>query len=243
MTKDKDYYNILGLDKNASKEDIKKAYKKLAKKYHPDLNKDNKESEQKFKDISEAASVLGDDEKRKQYDQLGTDYQQFTGHGFDFGDFGFGDSASFDIGDIFDRFFGGSGFGGFSGRRRGPSRGNDLRYDMEMELEDAAFGAEKEITVPRLEPCTKCDGTGAHSKSDIETCPDCEGNGAVRRTQRTPFGMFSTTQTCRKCRGTGKYIRKECEECDGTGLVKKTRKIKNISWRAVCSSKRAAQID
>ena len=126
MSKDKDYYKILGVGKDASKEDIKKAYKKLAKKYHPDLNKENKEAEHKFKDVSEAAAILGDDEKRKQYDQFGTNYEQFTGHGFDFSDFGFGDSASFDVGDIFDKFFGG-GFGGFSGRRRGPRRGNDLK--------------------------------------------------------------------------------------------------------------------
>jgi len=227
MAKDKDYYKILGVEKNASKEEIKKAYKKLAKKHHPDLNKEDKEAEHKFKEVSEAASILGDDDKRKQYDQFGTTYDKFAGHGFDFSDFGFDSGGSnFDLGDLFEGLFSG-GFGGFGGRRRsGPRRGSDLRYDMEITLEDAAFGASKEITVPRLEKCAKCDGTGAHSKSDIVECPECEGRGMYRKTQRTPFGMFSTTTTCGKCRGAGKYIKEECEECDGTGVVRKVRSIK-----------------
>lgn len=230
MSKNKDYYDILGVDRNATKGEIKKAYKKLAKKHHPDLNKDNPESADKFKEINEAAAVLGDDEKRAQYDQFGKGYEQFSGgKGFDFSDFGF-DSGSFsggmfDFGDIFDQFFGG-GFGGLGGRRRKTSkRGSDLRYDMEITLKEAAEGVNKQISIPRLEKCEKCDGSGAKSSSDIIECPSCNGTGTLRKTQRTPFGMFSTTTTCRKCHGAGKYIKEECPACDGTGVIKKTRKI------------------
>ena len=225
MPKDKDYYKMLGVDKSATKDEIKKAYKRLAKKYHPDLNKDGGATE-KFKEINEAAAVLGDDEKRAQYDQFGTTAEQFTGgRGFDFNDFGFdfGDFASFDFGDIFDRFF--SSGSSFGSRRRGPKSGADLRYDIEITLEEAAFGASKQIVVPRLVKCGSCDGTGAESKSDIVECPDCNGNGAVRKTQRTPFGIFSTTTTCRKCRGSGEFVKNVCPECDGTGVIRKNTKI------------------
>ncbi len=226
----KDYYKILGVSKNATKEEIKKAYKQLARKYHPDVNDDPNASE-KFKEINEAAQVLGDDTKRQQYDQFGDaeSFKQASGfRGFDFSDFGFDftDFASFDFGDIFDRFFGGGApFGGRRSRRQ-PSRGADLRYDMEITLEEAAFGAEKEISIPRNEPCPECDGSGAKSENDIVECPDCDGTGVVRRTQRTPFGMFSSTTTCRKCHGEGEYIKKECPNCDGTGIVHERRKIK-----------------
>src|SRR3989338_1328198 len=172
MPKDKDYYKILGVSKNATKEEVKKSYKDLAKKYHPDINKDPDAAE-KFKEVSEAASVLGDDEKRAQYDQFGTTYEKFAGHGFDFSDFGFdsGGFESFDFGDIFDRFFGtGFGFGPRTSKRRA-RRGADLRYDMEITLEDAAFGAVKHISIPKLETCDNCDGSGAESKSDIVNCP------------------------------------------------------------------------
>jgi len=228
----KEYYKILGVPKNATKEEIKKSYKQLAKKYHPDINKDPGATE-KFKEINEAAEVLGDDTKRQQYDQFGDAdaFKQASGFkGFDASDFGFdfSDFASFDFGDIFDRFFGGgSSFGGFSSRRRrGASRGSDLRYDMEIMLEDAAFGAEKEISIPRNEQCSSCKGTGAKSDSDIVECPECDGSGVVRRTQRTPFGMFSTTTTCRKCKGEGRYVKEECPACDGTGIIHKIRKLK-----------------
>jgi len=229
MPKSKDYYKILGVEKNATKEEIKKAYKKLAKKYHPDVSKDPDAAE-KFKEVSEAASILGDDEKRQQYDQFGTNYEQFTGHGFDFSDFGFDfgggfEESVFDFGDVFDRLFGG-GYSPFSSRRkRGPRRGADLRYDMEITLEDAAFGAVKHISIPRLSKCKKCDGTGAKSKSDIISCPDCDGAGVMRKTQRTPFGMFATTTTCQRCHGQGKTVKEPCSSCDGTGVVKETRKL------------------
>ena len=220
MPKEKDYYKILGVGKNASKDEIKSAYKKLAKQYHPDLNKSPGAAE-KFKEINEAAAVLGDEQKRSQYNQFGAAGEQFQGFsGFDFSDFmsdigGFG----FDFDSIFENFFGGGG------RTRRRQRGSDLRYDLEIELEDAAFGATKTINVPRLEECEKCNGSGAESKSDIVACDECNGRGVSTRTQRTPFGLFSTTTTCRKCRGQGKYIKKDCPECGGRGAVKKTRKI------------------
>lgn len=223
MPKEKDYYKLLGVSKNATKEEIKSAYKKLAKQYHPDLNKSPDASE-KFKEINEAAAVLGDEQKRAQYEQFGTTGEQFRGfEGFDFSDFmsdigGFG----FDFDRIFENFFGG---GGGYGRTRRRQRGSDLRYDLEIEMEDAAFGAAKTINIPRLEECDKCHGTGAESQQDIVTCTECNGRGVSTRTQRTPFGLFSTTTTCRKCGGEGKYIKNECPECDGKGVVRKTRKI------------------
>src|SRR3989344_1393043 len=222
MPKEKDYYKILGVSKNATKEDVKAAYKKLAKQYHPDINKSH-DSAEKFKEINEAAAVLGDEQKKAQYDQFGTAGEQFAGfQGFDFSDFmsdigGFG----FDFDSIFENFFG----GGYGGRTRRRQRGSDLRYDLEIEMEDAAFGATKTISVPRLEECEKCHGTGAEKDSDIVSCQECNGRGVQTRTQRTPFGLFSTTTTCRKCRGQGKYIKNECSNCDGKGIVRKTRKI------------------
>ena len=219
----KDYYKTLGVEKTATKEEIKKAYKNLAKKYHPDLNKEAGAAE-KFKEINEAAAVLADDEKRKQYDEYGTTAEQFGQgfQGYDFSDFMSGHNFDFDS--IFESFFGGGNpFG--ARRRRGPRRGADLRYDMEIPLEEAAAGATKHITVPRLESCSNCHGSGAESESDIVTCPDCNGSGVKRQTQRTPFGILATTTTCGKCRGQGKYIKEECQICDGTGVVKKTRKL------------------
>jgi len=220
----KDYYKILGVSKNSTKEEVKKAYKKLAKKFHPDLNKEEGSTE-KFKEINEAAAVLADDEKRNSYDQFGTTADQFGNgfQGFDFSDIMGGGRGGFDFDSIFESFFGGSHFGG--SRRRGPRRGSDLRYDMEIALEEAAKGAKKHITIPRTEQCPECNGLGAKSESDIEDCDDCNGSGQQRRTQRTPFGVFATTATCRKCQGHGKYIKKACRECSGSGIVKKTRKL------------------
>lgn len=223
MPKEKDYYKILGVSKNASKDEIKAAYKKLAKQYHPDLNK-SPDAAEKFKEINEAAAVLGDEQKRRQYEQFGTAGEQFRGgfEGFDFSDFmsdigGFG----FDFDSIFESFFGGSQ----GNRTRRRQRGSDLRYDLRITLEDAAFGATKTIEVPRAEECQKCHGTGAEKNSDIVNCTDCNGRGVITQTQRTPFGLFSTTSTCRKCRGEGKYIKNSCPECNGRGIVRKTRKI------------------
>ncbi len=220
----KDYYKILGVERGASKEEIKKAYKKLAKKYHPDVNGDADAAE-KFKEINEAASVLGDDQKRAQYDQFGSSGSQFSGFdygGFDFSNFTEG-MGGFDFGDIFDAFFG----GGFSGMRsrRGPRRGRDLRYDLEINLDDAYRGAEKTITLQRLTKCEVCDGTGARSKADIEECPDCHGTGYTQRTQRTIFGMMSTRTSCRTCGGTGTYITAPCSACKGEGRTRQSSEI------------------
>ena len=222
MPKEKDYYKILGVSKNATKDEVKSAYKKLAKQFHPDLNK-SRDATEKFKEINEAAAVLGDEQKKAQYDQFGTSGEQYRGfEGFDNSDFmsdisGFG----FDFDTIFENFFGGAR----TGRTRRRQRGSDLRYDLEIELEDAAFGATKTINIPRLEECAECHGTGAENKSDIITCDECHGRGVSTRTQRTPFGLFSTTSTCRKCRGEGKYIKNACGECSGKGVAEKNRKL------------------
>jgi len=216
----KDYYKTLGVDKNASKDEIKKAYKKLAKKYHPDLNKEADAGE-KFKEINEAAAVLGDDKKRQHYDQFGTaDFGGGQGFsGFDFRDFGSG--FGFDFDDIFDTFFGGSG-----GRRRhGPRRGADVEYELEITLEEAASGVKKQINVPRLETCSKCSGSGAKSDIHIKTCEVCQGSGSVTRRQRTPFGIFQSSSVCSRCHGQGKEIEVPCPECGGEGNVQKERKI------------------
>ncbi len=218
----KDYYEILGVSKSASKEDIKKAYKKLAKQYHPDISKD-KNAEQKFKEINEAAAVLGDDKKRAHYDQYGSAENPFQGRGgfegFDFSNF----SHNFNFDDIFDMFS--SGFG--SGRRRrGPQRGHDLKYEMEITLEEAFDGVEKTIVVEKLDKCSKCNGTGAENPSDIVHCKNCGGHGVVTRTQRTPFGLFQTQSTCKACNGEGKMFKNVCDVCDGDGREHKNVRIK-----------------
>tara|TARA_Y100000034_G_scaffold29691_2_gene36046 strand:+ start:4841 stop:5941 length:1101 start_codon:yes stop_codon:yes gene_type:complete len=217
----KDYYKILGVSKDSTREQIKKAYKKLAKKYHPDVNKEPNASE-KFKEINEAAAVLGDDKKRKQYDQYGT--ADFNGRGFDFSGFHSG-GANFDFGDLFESMFSGGMFGG--GRRQGKRviRGADLQYGLEISLEEAATGTKKTIAITKMDTCTKCDGTGAKSKSGIKTCPDCHGSGMVRQIQKTFFGVFQTTTSCRKCYGEGNVIKDMCNVCDGTGRIRKTKKI------------------
>ena len=212
----KDYYQTLGVSKDASKEEIKKAYKKLAKKYHPDVSKDNGSGE-KFKEINEAFSVLGNDSKKSRYDQFGS----ADGQGFGSGDFS-GHDFSGGFEDIFDSFFGG---GGRRRRRRGPQRGNDLEYQLDIILEDAAFGATKTVVIPRLENCGKCDGSGAKHKDDVKTCDACQGSGSVTRRQRTPFGVFQSSAPCGKCHSTGKMITDFCETCDGEGRVRQSRKV------------------
>ncbi|MDP7116432.1 MAG: molecular chaperone DnaJ [Candidatus Woesearchaeota archaeon] len=215
---DKDYYEILGVKKDSSKEEIKKAYKKMAKKLHPDINKDDPEASEKFKEINEAASVLGDDQKRQQYDQYGKTAEQFGGSdmgGFDFSDFMSG--GGFDFGDIFDTFFGGGGVRRARGDTR--RRGASLRFDLEVSLEEVSTGVDKKIVIPKLESCKVCKGLGVENKSDLEECGVCKGSGYERRVRRTPFGMFSTTTGCSTCGGEGQIIKKPCHECSGTGRV------------------------
>ncbi len=205
----KDYYETLGVDKQADKATIKKAYKKLAKKYHPDLNKDNPEAEQKFKEVNEAAGILLDDQKRQQYDRFGSE-------GMNQGGFGGGAHQGFDFNDIFDQFFGG-GFNPFGGGRE-DLRGNDLRYDIDITLEEVATGVDKEISFRKKSNCSSCDGKGG---SGIKTCSTCQGRGRVMRQQQTAFGVFQTQSTCPSCKGRGKTVEKVCTSCSGSGTEMK----------------------
>ncbi len=216
----KDYYGILGVNRNASADDIKKAYKNLAKKYHPDLNKDANATE-KFKEINEAASVLGDEKKRAQYDRHGTTTEGFGAGeaGFDFRDFSNFSEFGFDFDTIFDRFFSGG-----RGRRR-TARGTDLRYDFEITLEEAAKGVKKTINIEKHEKCRECNGTGADESSDIIKCGSCNGTGFERQTRRMPFGIFTTSSICSKCNGHGTYIRNPCKKCHGNGRVQRAKKL------------------
>lgn len=217
----KDYYEILGLQKGASEEDIKKAFRKLAIQYHPDKNKGDKEAEEKFKEINEAYQVLTDPEKKAQYDQFGTtDFNGGFGAGFD-GGFDFTDMGGF--GDIFDSFFG----GGFSGRRRrtGPEKGADIEYSINLTFEEAVFGVEKEITINRHETCETCKGSGAKPGTSPKTCDKCGGTGQMRTQRNTPLGSFVSMSTCDKCSGKGKVILEPCSDCHGAGKERKHRKI------------------
>lgn len=231
MSDKRDYYEVLGVDKNASAADIKKAYKKMARKYHPDLNRDDpKTAEEKFKEVNEAYDVLKDPQKKAQYDQFGHDaFANGMGGGAGgfggFGQGGFGGGFSGEgFGDIFDMFFGGGGRRG--AQRPGPERGADLRYDLEITFEEAAFGKEAELTIPRTENCPSCHGTGAAAGSSPETCPDCHGTGTQQVAQNTPFGRMVQQTTCRRCHGTGKIVKNPCADCHGTGHKKVTRQVK-----------------
>jgi len=224
----RDYYEILGVDRNASKAEIKKAYRKLALKYHPDKNPD-KDAEEKFKDISEAYAVLYDDEKRALYDRYGHAGidQRYTYEdifrGADFSDIFRGLGFDFGFDDIFERFFGHRmGFDRGTPRR---TRGADVRYDIEISLEDAYTGLETEIRVPRTEPCDTCSGSGAKPGTSPKQCPHCEGTGQLRRSQRTAFGMFTQVTTCNRCHGEGTIIEESCPTCKGSRTIQKTRSI------------------
>ena len=217
----KDYYEILNVSRDASQDEIKSAYRKLAKKYHPDLNPNDKEAEQKFKEINEAYEILSDPEKRKRYDMFGeAGANGQGGYSQDFG--GFGDI--FD--DIFDIFTGGFGRTSQRSRDYGPVRGADLRYELTLEFEEAVFGVEKEIQIRRAESCGTCDGTGVKPGSSKETCSKCNGTGEIRYAQRTPFGQFVRVATCDACGGSGEIIKEKCETCSGRGKVLKNRRIK-----------------
>lgn len=219
----KDYYEVLGIEKGASEDEIKKAFRKLAIKYHPDKNRGNKEAEEKFKEINEAYQVLSDPEKRSNYDRFGT--ADFNGAGGGFGDFqgGFGDFS--DLGDIFGSFFGG-GFGGGSRRNpNAPERGNDLEYAITLTFEEAVFGVKKEINLTRSESCETCHGTGAKHGTSAKKCDKCGGSGRIRVQRNTPLGSFVTETSCDKCGGKGTIITDPCPDCHGSGHVRKRRKI------------------
>ena len=225
----RDYYEVLGVSKGASDDEIKKAYRKLAKKYHPDMNPGDKEAEARFKEVNEAYSILSDSEKRARYDQFGhAGVDPNYGAGGPGGGFGGFDMGDIDLGDIFGSFFGG-GFGGFGGstssRRNGPQKGESLRASLTISFEEAAFGCEKEINLNRTEECEACHGSGAEPGTTAETCPDCRGTGVVRVQQRTGGFAFSSTAPCSRCRGTGKIIHTPCKACGGSGSVKKTKRV------------------
>jgi molecular chaperone DnaJ len=219
----RDYYEVLEVGRNASESEIKKAYRKLAKKYHPDVNPGDKTAEVKFKEVNEAYEVLSDANKRSRYDQFGfagVDPNGFGGAGAGFGDFDFGG-----IGDIFESFFGGGGFGRSSRSRSGPRKGADLRYSLEISFEEAAFGTNREITISRHESCESCGGSGAKKGTSPTTCKHCNGSGQVQYKQSTPFGQFVNVKTCDVCRGEGKIILDPCPTCNGKGRNRKNVKI------------------
>lgn len=228
MPEKRDYYEVLGVQKGCSDDELKKAYRKLAKQYHPDLNPGDKEAETKFKEVNEAYEVLSDSDKRARYDQFGhagVDPSYGAGAG------GFGSAGGFggfdDLGDIFDSFFGGGGFGfGGGTRTRNPNaaiRGNNIRTTISLSFLEAAKGCKKTISFQRLERCDSCSGSGAAKGSQPETCSECGGTGQVRVQQRTPFGVIQTSKTCTKCSGKGKVIKEPCKDCNGLGRVRHRR--------------------
>ena len=225
MAEKRDYYEVLGVSKNASEDEIKRAYKKLARKYHPDMNPGDKEAEEKFKEVNEANEVLSNPEKKAKYDQFGfagVDPNYGAGQG------GYGGAGGFDfgdLGDIFGSFFGG-GFGG-GGRRNpnAPQRGESIRASLSVDFTEAAFGCEKSITIDRSEQCPTCKGKGCAPGTTPEVCTECHGTGTVTQAQRTPFGMMQSPTVCPKCRGKGQIIHQPCPDCRGAGVVRKRRTI------------------
>ena len=222
----KNYYDILGVNKNASDDEIKKAYRSLAKKYHPDLNPGNAEAAEKLKEVNEAYGVLSDKQKKQNYDTYGSaegpqGFGGFGGSGFGGGFGGFGD-----FGDIFSNIFGGA-FGGGSSRRSAnqASQGADIQVKMKLSFVEAAFGCKKSINLTRSETCSHCKGTGAKNGTEFSTCGTCHGSGTVRQTQNTPFGQIVSEGVCSECRGTGKKIKEKCSKCGGAGLTRENRSI------------------
>ena len=219
MAEKRDFYEVLGIDKGADDAAIKKAYRSMAKKYHPDLNPGDKNAEEKFKEVNEAYEVLSDPQKKAAYDRYGhAAFDQTAGGGAGgFGGFGgFGDFG--DIGDIFSSFFGGGG--GSSSRRNGPVRGSDIRVRLNITFDEAAKGTKKTVTYPRVEECPECSATGAKKGTSPETCRKCNGTGTVRVQQRTMLGMMQTTTPCPDCGGKGKIIKDPCDNCRGKGYIR-----------------------
>lgn len=227
MADKRDFYEVIGVSKNASDDEIKKAYRKMAKKYHPDLNPGDKEAEAKFKEVNEAYEVLSDKDKKARYDQFGhagVDPNYGAGGGAYGSPFG-----AQDLGDIFSSFFGG-GFGGFGGGGRTstsnmPRRGSDTEATLNISFEEAAKGCKKQVSYFGVEKCTECNGTGAEKGTSPRTCPQCNGVGQVQVSQRTPFGFMQSSRTCDRCGGTGKIIEKACKKCSGNGRVRNRRTI------------------
>ncbi len=225
MAEKRDYYEILGLNKSASDDEIKKAYRKLAKQYHPDLNPDDKTAEERFKEVSEAYGILSDPEKKSRYDQFGhagVDPNYGAGGG-GFGGFG-GMGGMGDFGDVFSSFFGG-GFGGGGRRSNGPRKGEDIETFVTISFEEAAFGCEKELSLRRRKSCKSCNGTGAKNGTEMETCSQCGGRGVVTSVQRTILGNIQSQSTCPACGGRGKRIKTPCPDCQG-GIITENKKIK-----------------
>jgi len=215
----RDYYEVLGVDRSTGDADLKKAYRKLAKQYHPDINPGNQEAESKFKEINEAYEVLSDPQKRQQYDKFG--HAGMNGTGFE----GFSGFGGFDFGveDIFESFFGGSAFGrGTRNQKAGPRRGSDMKYSLNISFNEAAFGVNKEIRINRMQVCSACNGSGAKAGTSPQTCRHCNGTGQVRHVQATPFGQMVNMRTCDVCRGEGTIITNPCEDCHGSGRKQKS---------------------
>ncbi len=221
MAEKRDYYEVLGVDKSATAEEIKKAYRKITKENHPDLHPGDKACEERFKEANEAYEVLSDEEKRKKYDQFGpAAFDPSAGYGQG----GFGGFSDIDLGDLFGGLGDIFGFGSGSSRTRNPNapqRGENIRATVNISFEEAAFGCEKEVTVGRVEQCPECRGTGCAPGTTPEICPDCKGSGTVRTTQRTPFGMAQSTSACSRCHGSGKIIHQPCKTCRGLGRIRR----------------------
>ena len=228
MAEKRDYYEVLGLARGASEEEIKKAYKKLARKYHPDMNPGDKAAEEKFKEVNEANEVLSDPEKKARYDQFGfAGVDPSYGAGAAGGGYGGGMDFDFgDLGDLFGSFFG----GGFGGAQRAnpnaPQRGESLRTSVTIGFEEACFGCEKDVIIERVEPCGECRGSGCEKGTTAEVCPDCGGRGVVQQRRQTPLGFMATTAACPRCGGRGRVIHKPCKTCGGRGMVRRRRTIK-----------------
>ena len=226
MAEKRDYYEVLGLQKGASEEEIKKAFRKMAMKYHPDKNPGNKEAEEKFKEVNEAYSVLSDPDKKSKYDRFGhagVDPNGMGGGAGGFGGFGGGFGGFEDIFDMFGSAFGG-GAGGFGGQRRAnqPRKGKDLQKAISITFEEAAFGTKKKIELTKFVTCPTCKGEGAKPGTSKKTCPKCGGSGQISQMQRTPFGQFQSVTTCDQCGGSGKIIEEPCPDCKGQGKIRKT---------------------